>query len=49
VDELEEMFLDELWELGKELEDGEKWWILKPCVDFHPLGVSILKCTFQVE
>ncbi|KAJ6604331.1 tubulin-tyrosine ligase [Mycena vulgaris] len=30
VDELDEMFLDELWELGKELEDGEKWWILKP-------------------
>jgi hypothetical protein len=34
VDELEELLLDELWELGKELEDGEKWWILKPCVDF---------------
>jgi hypothetical protein len=30
VDELDEMFLDELWELGKELQDPEKWWILKP-------------------
>lgn len=30
ADELDELFCDELWELGEELEDPQKWWILKP-------------------
>jgi len=30
VDELDELFADDLWELGEELEDPTKWWILKP-------------------
>ncbi|KAF7339919.1 Tubulin-tyrosine ligase [Mycena venus] len=49
VDELEEMLLDELWELGKELEDGERWWILKPCVDISRLDFAFLRCASQVE
>ena len=30
ADELEEMWTDELWELGNELSSGTLWWILKP-------------------
>lgn len=30
ADELDEMWTDELWELGLELEAGTSWWILKP-------------------
>jgi len=30
ADELEEMWTDELWELGNELNSGASWWILKP-------------------
>lgn len=30
ADELDEMWTDELWELGDELESGCSWWILKP-------------------
>lgn len=41
ADELDEMWTDELWELGQELEKEEKWWILKPLVfnsAFQPSG-----------
>jgi len=30
ADELDEMWADELWELGLELEANSSWWILKP-------------------
>jgi hypothetical protein len=30
ADELEEMWTDELWELGNELSSENLWWILKP-------------------
>lgn len=32
ADELEEMWTDELWELGNELSSETSWWILKPSV-----------------
>ena len=32
ADELDEMWTDELWELGEKLESGCSWWILKPLV-----------------
>lgn len=32
ADELEEMWTDELWELGNELNSETSWWILKPSV-----------------
>ena len=32
ADELEEMWTDELWELGNELRSENSWWILKPSV-----------------
>jgi tubulin--tyrosine ligase len=30
ADELDEMWTDELWELGSELDTKSSWWILKP-------------------
>jgi len=30
ADELDELWTDELWELGSELETNSSWWILKP-------------------
>ena len=35
ADELEEMWTDELWELGNEISFETSWWILKPSA-FHP-------------
>lgn len=32
ADELDEMWTDELWELGEKLQHGDSWWILKPLV-----------------
>jgi len=44
ADELDEMWTDELWELGQALEAHKSWWILKPSVDtgnHDPLECSI--------
>lgn len=30
ADDLQEMWSDELWELGEKLQNDESWWILKP-------------------
>ena len=49
ADELEEMWTDELWELGNELSSETSWWILKPSAFFiksiyffvlHPLFLA---------
>ena len=32
ADELDELWADELWELGTKLEEASSWWILKPSV-----------------
>ncbi|KAJ7666432.1 tubulin-tyrosine ligase/Tubulin polyglutamylase [Mycena rosella] len=49
VDELDEMFLDELWELGKELEEGEKWWILKPGMADRGNGIRMFNSRADLE
>ncbi|KAJ7462700.1 TTL-domain-containing protein [Mycena galericulata] len=49
VDELEELFLDELWELGKELEDDTKWWILKPGMADRGNGIRIFNSKTALE
>jgi len=33
-DELDELWVDDLWELGAELVNSSSWWILKPSVTF---------------
>lgn len=45
ADELDEMWTDELWDLGEELETTRSWWILKPSVKspvYTPLASSNL-------
>lgn len=32
ADELDELWLDDLYELGDKLDSGDSWWILKPLV-----------------
>ncbi|KAJ7139810.1 tubulin-tyrosine ligase [Mycena epipterygia] len=49
VDELDEMFLDELWELGQELEDGGKWWILKPGMADRGNGIRMFNNRAALE
>ena len=33
ADELDELWTDELWELGEKLDNDKSWWILKPLVE----------------
>ncbi|KDR85150.1 hypothetical protein GALMADRAFT_218231 [Galerina marginata CBS 339.88] len=41
ADELDEMWTDELWELGEELDSGRSWWILKPGMADRGMGIRI--------
>lgn len=42
ADELDEMWSDELWDLGAELvEDPSKWWILKPGMADRGMGIRL--------
>ncbi|KAF8807556.1 tubulin-tyrosine ligase [Phlegmacium glaucopus] len=41
ADELEEMWTDELWELGNELSSGNSWWILKPGMADRGMGIRL--------
>ena len=43
ADELEEMWSDELWDLGEELDQSEsgKWWILKPGMADRGMGIRL--------
>ncbi|KAJ6509221.1 tubulin-tyrosine ligase [Mycena vitilis] len=49
VDELEELLLDELWELGKDLDDGQKWWILKPGMADRGNGIRMFNSRASLE
>jgi tubulin---tyrosine ligase len=41
ADELDEMWSDELWDLGHELNDPQKWWILKPGMADRGMGIRL--------
>jgi tubulin--tyrosine ligase len=41
ADELEEMWNDELWDLGQEMGAHRKWWILKPGMADRGMGVRL--------
>ena len=41
ADELDEMWGDELWDLGVELDDPKKWWILKPGMADRGMGIRL--------
>ena len=41
ADELDDMWTDELWDLGEELDKGEKWFILKPGMADRGMGIRL--------
>lgn len=41
ADELDEMWTDELWDLGEELEISEKWFIVKPGMADRGMGIRL--------
>lgn len=45
ADELDEMWGDELWDLGQELEkeDPRRWWILKPGMADRGMGIRLFR------
>ncbi|KAK7064488.1 tubulin-tyrosine ligase [Favolaschia claudopus] len=49
ADELEELLLDELWELGKDLDDVDKWWILKPGMADRGNGIRLFNTKAALE
>uniref|UniRef100_A0A0W0G2P6 Tubulin-tyrosine ligase n=1 Tax=Moniliophthora roreri TaxID=221103 RepID=A0A0W0G2P6_MONRR len=49
ADELDEIFADELWELGKELRDTQKWWILKPGMADRGNGIRLFNDRATLE
>ena len=49
LDELDEMWADELWDLGDELDKGEKWMILKPGMADRGMGVRIFHTKDELE
>ncbi|CAK5265285.1 unnamed protein product [Mycena citricolor] len=48
ADELEELLVDDLWELGKELE-AKKWWILKPGMADRGNGIRMFNSVAALE
>ncbi|KAJ7130048.1 tubulin-tyrosine ligase [Mycena crocata] len=50
ADELDEMFVNELWELGVELDsNGGKWWILKPGMADRGNGIRMFNTKATLE
>ncbi|KAH0590543.1 hypothetical protein H2248_000688 [Termitomyces sp. 'cryptogamus'] len=41
ADELDEMWADDLWELGVSLEKSSSWWILKPGMSDRGMGIRL--------
>ncbi|KAG5644743.1 hypothetical protein DXG03_007872 [Asterophora parasitica] len=41
ADELEEMWADDLWDLGEALDSSESWWILKPGMSDRGMGIRL--------
>ncbi|KAJ8084194.1 putative tubulin--tyrosine ligase pby1 [Marasmius tenuissimus] len=49
ADELDEIFADELWELGQELEKSQTWWILKPGMADRGNGIRLFSDRESLE
>ncbi|KAF5375006.1 hypothetical protein D9758_000128 [Tetrapyrgos nigripes] len=49
VDELDELFADELWELAEHLEGSQKWWILKPGMADRGNGIRLFSDRKSLE
>ncbi|KAJ3516777.1 hypothetical protein NLJ89_g899 [Agrocybe chaxingu] len=49
ADELDEMWSDELWELGDKLDAGSSWWILKPGMADRGMGIRIFHTKEELQ
>ncbi|KIP05570.1 hypothetical protein PHLGIDRAFT_30875 [Phlebiopsis gigantea 11061_1 CR5-6] len=49
LDELDEMWADELYDLGEELDKGEKWMILKPGMSDRGQGIRLFHTKEELE
>lgn len=49
ADELDEMWSDELWDLGAELNDPSKWWILKPGMADRGMGIRLFNSKASLQ
>ncbi|KAJ3544933.1 hypothetical protein NMY22_g2616 [Coprinellus aureogranulatus] len=49
ADELDEMWLDDLYELGNKLESGDSWWILKPGMADRGMGIRLFNSKEQLQ
>ncbi|KAF9535870.1 tubulin-tyrosine ligase family-domain-containing protein [Crepidotus variabilis] len=49
ADELDEMWTDELWEVGKALEKKDKWWILKPSMADRGMGIRLFHTKQEIQ
>ncbi|KAF8973718.1 tubulin-tyrosine ligase family-domain-containing protein [Flammula alnicola] len=49
VDELDEMWTDELWELGEKLNSGASWYILKPGMADRGMGIRIFHSKEELQ
>jgi len=41
ADELDEMWSDQLWDLGNEIDTSSQWWILKPGMADRGMGIRL--------
>ncbi|EMD41782.1 hypothetical protein CERSUDRAFT_147092 [Gelatoporia subvermispora B] len=49
ADELDEMWSDDLWDLGQELDSGsDKWWLLKPGMTDRGMGIRLFRTKDQL-
>ncbi|CAA7266591.1 unnamed protein product [Cyclocybe aegerita] len=49
ADELDEMWTDELWELGYKLDSCTSWWILKPGMADRGMGIRIFHTKEELQ
>ena len=49
IDELDEMWGDELWDLGQLLDEEEKWFILKPGMADRGNGIRLFHTKGELE
>ena len=49
ADELDEKWSDELWDLGEELDDPDRWWILKPGMADRGMGIRLFNSKASLQ
>ncbi|KAF5377502.1 hypothetical protein D9615_005265 [Tricholomella constricta] len=49
ADELDEMWTDDLWDLGEALESSQSWWILKPGMSDRGMGIRLFNSKVSLQ